>query len=74
MWWWGARGSEQTGPLRLHTQTLNYMFFHERMGGSLRINTLANTTVALGLTLGAHRGLSVSPLTNKILSVSISEI
>lgn len=65
---------EGTGPLRLHTQTLNYMLVHEHMGGSVCINTLANTTVALGCTLGAHRGFSANLLTNKIHSVSISEI
>lgn len=55
------RGWGEAGPLRLHTQTLNYMLVHERMGGSVCINTPAKTTAALGWTLGAHRGFSASP-------------
>lgn len=30
-------------PLRLHTQTLNYMLVHEHMGGSVCINTHGQT-------------------------------
>lgn len=33
------RGGRGGVPLRLHTQTLNYMLVCEHMGGSVRINT-----------------------------------
>lgn len=62
------------GLLRQHIQTLNYMSVHEHIGGSVCINTLTNTTAALGWTLGAQRRFSASSLTNKIHSVSIREI
>lgn len=67
-------GQRGFGPCRHHIQTLNYMLVHEHMGRSVCINTLTNTTVALGWTLGAQRGFCASSLANKIHSVSISEI
>lgn len=54
--------------------SLNYMLVHKHMGRSVRINTLTSTVAALGWTLGALKGFSASSLTNKIHSVSISEI
>ena len=70
----GVGGRGLTGPLRLRTQTLNYMLVHEHTGGRVCINTPANTTAALGETQGAHSRVRASTFANKIHSLSISDI
>lgn len=51
---WGGWGV----PLKLHTQTLNYMLVHEHMGGSVRINTHWQTQRRLWV---GHWGLIEDP-------------
>lgn len=67
----GGRGGG-AGPLRLHTQALNYVLVHEHVGGSVCINTAASTTAAFAPTLEAHRG-SAGASANKIDSVSVKD-